>query len=66
MSNPVNTFVNALDNYRDARDSWCNDVSRSGFYDPCGYAEKHAKEKIAEAEEAFLLAFKTLVGIVNE
>jgi hypothetical protein len=63
---PVNNLLKAADAYREARDSWRDDVSRPGFYDPCGHAEEHAKERIVEAEEAFMKAFKTLVDIVND
>jgi hypothetical protein len=42
-------FVNALDDYREARDCWR------------GYAEAHAKERIVEAVERINTVFCSMV-----
>lgn len=58
---PYSKLLDALDTYREKRDSWEQDASRSGFYDPQGYAEKRAKEEIAKAEKRLDIVFSRLI-----
>ena len=59
--NNYDEFIAAIDDYRVRRDDWKATSERSGFYDPCGHAEKHAKDEISVALERLDKVFEQLV-----
>lgn len=58
-------FVDALDELREVKREWQTRSSMSGFYDPCGDAERHAKADIAAAEDRVRLVFALAVDTVG-
>ncbi len=55
------SFIEALDEYKEAKASWEGTRSRPGFYDPCGEVEQFNKEEIQKAGEKLDKCFGSLI-----
>ena len=59
--NQYDELLDAMDNYREKRNSWRKETDRNGFYDPQGYQEKRAKREIKKGEERLNTIFSRIV-----